>query len=81
MFHSQSLVGLFGSCWLSAGMRINTDKCDAETGLHTKALLLCYFATHPLQSVDTTGADVQTRDYHTQEYKNKRNQRGGFREK
>lgn len=45
VFHSQSLVGLFGSCWLSAGMRINTDKCDAETGLHTKALLLCYTPT------------------------------------
>lgn len=32
---------------------------------------LCCFATHPLQSVDTTGTDVQTRDYHTQEYKKK----------
>lgn len=39
VFQSQSLVGLLESCCLSAGMRINTDKCDAEAALCTAATL------------------------------------------
>lgn len=35
-FQSQSLVGLFESWWLSAGMRTNIDKCDTGSGLHAK---------------------------------------------
>lgn len=42
VFQSLSLVGLFESRWLSAGMRTNSDKCDAGTGLHAK---LCH-CTH-----------------------------------
>lgn len=61
LFQSQSLVGLFGSWWLSAGMRTNTDKCDAETGLHAE-LCRCTH-THTVLCIHRE-ADTQTHHYH-----------------
>lgn len=59
VFLSQSLVGLFESRWLSAGMRTNNDKCDAGTGLHAKL----YTHSHTPERIHKE-ADRETHHYH-----------------
>ena len=68
VFQSQSLAGLFESWWLSAGMRTNTDKCDAGTGLHAKLCRCTHRHTHTHKHTRTqcihSEAETETHHYH-----------------